>query len=116
MGRDSIVKSKHLDRGAVMLFFHSFFTTDIYTRKYKTHHVFRFLNSSPKSPEIIKIGHRRSPEFVSRFLEWGTRFPERYNRFPKWGTQLGYLVSQNEYPVSLIGYPVIWRTAFYYLA
>ena len=33
-----------------------------------------FLNSSPKSPEIEKIGNPRSPEMGTRFLEWGSWF------------------------------------------
>ena len=41
----------------------------------KTHHVFRLLNSSQKSQEIWKIGHRQSSSFLNWFPDWVTRFP-----------------------------------------
>ena len=46
----------------------------------KTHHVFRFLNSNRKLPEIGKIGHRWSlepgfPKWVPGFRNWLPGFP-----------------------------------------
>ena len=76
-------------RGTLKVHWSYFF--EIFSRRisklgntYKTGHVFIFLNSSPKSPEI---GHRRSPKMDNRYPEWGTRFPKRGTRFPEWGTR-----------------------------
>ena len=60
---------------------------------FKTQHVFRFLNSRPKLPEIRKMGHHRSPEMDTQFPEWGSQYPEGYlPSFPNRGI-LGYPVS-----------------------
>ena len=73
-------------KGTVKLFF-KYFKTEIKTRTNTTLHVFRFLNSSPKSPEMGKIGQRRSPEMGTRFPECGTRFPNGVGtQFPEWGS------------------------------
>ena len=73
-------------KGTVKLFFRIFFTTDIKTRTY-LRHVFGFLNSSPKSLEIRKIGHRRSTKKGYPFTEWGTRFSKLGTLFTEWGTR-----------------------------
>ena len=55
-------------------YFRIFFTTDIKnTTNCKTRHVFRFLISSPKSPEL-----------APSFLKWVPGFPKRVPGFPNW--------------------------------
>ena len=73
-------------KGTGEVIFRIFYTTDITTRTYNMiRQVFSFLNASPKSPEIVKTGHRRPPKMGTLFLEWNTRFPEWIARFPERG-------------------------------